>query len=92
MVSRIEWNETRNLETELTHYDKIYSVESEEYDGLFYGLSDGKFAVLRPDGAVFCPVHETPKLARRMLPRIREEIMGVYKDIKDLGLERVWRS
>lgn len=90
MISRIKFKDRVNLDTVLTHYDGIYAVDSELNNTIKYAVSDEKFAILMPIGAVFCPLHETPKLAVRLKDDVREEVMGIWEDIRSMGLERTW--
>lgn len=92
MVSTIIFDKPKNLASELTHYTDIYAIDSMEFSNIVYGLSDGKFAVLKPDCAVFCPIHEVPDMAKRLIPELQAEVIAIYNDIKGLGLERVWKS
>lgn len=73
----------KDINTEITKYPDIYAVQSER-PGLIYGISDGKFALLTRYGAVFCPLHETVEMASQMQPDIREEILAIYEDVRDL--------
>lgn len=91
MVSKIYFDPPKNLATELTHYN-IFDSESEVYDGIYYGMSDGKFTVMRSEGAIFWPLHETPKVAERLLPEIKKEVIGLYEIIQEKKLEERWRN
>ena len=69
-------------------YPGIFAIESEIVSGCAYAFSDGKFAVLRHDGAVFCPIHETPILADMMKPEIRAEILSVFEEWRPIYEKR----
>lgn len=61
----------------MPYYRDIHAVDSEVAKGVVYCFSDGKFAVLKCDGVVSCPVKEWQSLADRMIPEIRQEIYEV---------------
>lgn len=84
MVSRVTFGRQLKLDTELKKYTDIYTVQSEAQKGIVYGISDGKFAILSGAGAIFCPFHETPVMAMRMTEKIREEILEVYEEVREL--------
>ncbi len=67
------------LEAKLPHYKGIYAIQSEVAKGIVYCFSDGKFAILRSDGAVHCPVDEVFDLAERLIPEIKQEILDIVE-------------
>jgi hypothetical protein len=82
MISILKFKKETPIGTLLVNYTDIYAIESMVQCGLIYGIADGKFAILRAKGAIYCPLHETPNLAERFLP-LKDEIMEIYHDIKD---------
>ena len=87
MVSRIHWDLGCDINKVVTQYPDMYAVQSER-PGLIYGIGDGKFALLTRHGAIFCPLHETVKMAALMKPDIKAEILDIYEDVKSLRLDR----
>lgn len=90
MIKTLIFRTRLNLEKVLLNYSGIYGVDSLIEPNLKYGISDGLFALLWPTHAKYCPIKEAPKLAEEE-PDLKEEIMAIYADVKDLGLERVWK-
>ena len=88
MVSRIYFQRKINLDRDIHNYQGILAIESEVHSGCVYGFSDGKFAVIRYDGAAFCPIHETPILAEIMEPEIRAEILSVFEEWRPIYEKR----
>lgn len=96
MVQKIKFKKPMRMRDTLTNYKGIYAVESEVNKRIIYGVADGLFAILMDDGAAYCPIHEAPEMAQMIVDRrIRDEIIDIYQDIKDLqcmevvfGLER----
>lgn len=84
MVSEVKFGRRFNILNEMMNYKDIYAVESEVQRGIVYGISDGKFAILHGTGAIFCPFHEAPVMAMRMKKKIREEIIEVYEEVREL--------
>lgn len=91
MISKIFFTKPLNIDRKLANFQDIYTVQSVVKKSVVYGFSDGKFAILQREGAIFCPIHEVPQLANLLKPRIKEEVMEVFEDFKSLGLERVWK-
>lgn len=73
-----------NIDTKLPYYREIHAVESEVAKGTVYCFSDGKFAVLKHDGVVYCPINEWKDLADKMVPEIRQEI---YEVVEVMGVK-----
>lgn len=80
MISRFVFQKKQNLDKLLLSYKDIITIQSETVTGAVFGIADQKFAVLIPQGAVFCPLHEVPKLAEKLIPGLREEVMDVYRE------------
>ena len=80
MVSRLNFTKRLDIEAMLIRYPGIFAVDSNIEKGTTYCISDGKFAVMRFDGALFCPLHETHKLANMLRPEYRDEIMEIYRE------------
>lgn len=68
-----------NIENKLHYYPAIFAIQSEVSAGTVYCISDGKFAVLRCDGAVYCPIGEYRELADKMKPDIKQEILSTME-------------
>ena len=80
MVSRLIFKKRQNLDKILTKYSEIVTVQSEVVTSAVYGIADHKFAILLPEGAVFCPIHEVPKLAKQLIPGLSKEVMDVFNE------------
>lgn len=80
MISRRIFARKQNLDKILMKYSDIISVQSEVMDDVVYGIADCKFAIIIPEGAVFCPVHEAPILAGKLISGLREEAMSVFEE------------
>lgn len=89
-MDTIKFRKKQNLESLLLNYSGIYDIDSLVDRSLKYGISDGKFAILSTTEAKYCEICEMPKAAEEN-PKLREEILAIYGDVRDLGLERVWR-
>ena len=87
MISKVIFKKYFEIQTQLKKYTDIYAIESEIHKGLVYGISDGKFAILRGNGAIFCPLHETPQLAERVTAlvskKMGQEVLDCYEDYMD---------
>ena len=83
MVSRVKFRKRFKM-WDLKKYTDIYAVESEVQRGVVYGISDGKFAIIDGWGAKFCPFHETPIMAMSEPKKVREEIIEVYEEVREL--------
>ena len=87
MISKVAFSKRLEIQTDLKKYTDIYAIESELHRGLVYGISDGKFAILRGNGAIFCPLHETPQLAERVKAlvskKMGQEVLDCYEDYLD---------
>lgn len=91
---KIKFKNRMNLDIRLMYCDRIYTIDSIESESLRYGISDGKFAVFWPEGAVMCELADIPRLAERigtLYQSIKEEVLAIYEDIKDIDL-RDWRT
>ena len=84
MIEQRYFQKTIQIEPLLQNYNGIYSIES-DIRGVYYGVDESKFAIFRANGYVFCPIHEMPILAEKMASEImKNEILGIYEDVKDL--------
>lgn len=90
VVSVVQFEKDKNLNNDLTHFTEIYAIDSVYYNNVIYGLSNGKFAVIKPDLAIYCRLQDVPKMAQSLTKKVRDEVLSIYDDIKSLGLERVW--
>ncbi len=68
-----------NIDKKLNYYKDIFAIQSEVEDGAVYCISDGKFAVLCWNGAVYCPLEEVHTLAGLMRPDVRSEILEIIE-------------
>ena len=83
MLSRIVFKKSLNLDAALTNYTDIYQIQS-MIRGVVYGIDKQKFAIIGAKEAYFCPICEMPKIANKFIPTVRDEILGIYKDVSDL--------
>lgn len=61
-----------------------YAVESEtDKDTIFIATGD-EFAIVRNGDAILCDVSEIPTVAERFIKPIKDEILLIYDDLKDL--------
>lgn len=89
MVSKLKFATRYNIEQGLLRYSEILAIDSMIYSNITYCMSDEKFAVLMPDGAAFCPIHETPILANKVvIPEIRAEILSVFEEWRPIYEKR----
>ena len=78
MISRLNFEKKQNLDNLLLRYTGILTIQSEILQDTVYGIADQKFAILTPEGVVFCPIHETPILAKKLIPGIAEEVIEIF--------------
>ena len=67
-----------DIDAKLRKYKDILAIQSEVEEAV-YCISDGKFAILCWDGAVYCPIGEVKELANRMKGEIKREILDVME-------------
>jgi hypothetical protein len=79
MVQILRFKNRFDIDAKLKKYRDILAVQSEEEEGAVYCLSDGKFAILCWDGAVFCPMEEVEDLQAKMRPEIQQEIAEILE-------------
>ncbi len=84
------FNRKKNLDKELANYGDIYIVQSELVEATCYGLQAGTFAIIRPIGALLCNLDDVPAAAEELEEDVKTEVLSVYADIRQMGLERVW--
>jgi hypothetical protein len=77
MVQILRFKNRFDIDAKLKKYRDILAVQSEEEEGVVYCISDGKFAILCWDGAVFCPMEEVADLQAKMRPEIQQEIAEI---------------
>lgn len=63
---------------------EAYSVESIADKNTMFVATDDEFAIIRHDDALVCNVCEMPKLAEKFIKPIKNEILDLYEDLKDL--------
>ena len=78
MVQIRRFKKRFDIDAKLKKYKDIFAIES-EVENAVYCISDGKFAVLCWDGAVYCPIGEVKELANGMKAEIRQEILDVME-------------
>ncbi len=79
MVQILRFKRRFDIDARLRKYRDILAVQSEVEEGAVYCLSDGKFAILCWDGAVFCPMEEVAELQAKMRPEIQQEIAEILE-------------
>ena len=84
MIVRKSYDTKRNIDNVLDQYATIYSIESLADSKLRYGVKNGLFAVMRLGDAIVCDIKDIPELADYFIGEIRQEILDIYDDIKDL--------
>ena len=90
MIVRKSYDGTKNIDNLLDQYGTIYAIESLADKKLRYGIKNGIFAVMRLGDAIVCQIHEMPELAYDHFDGdIRQEILDIYEDIKDLDRMQV---
>lgn len=72
------------LDALMPNYSDIYAVQSDLPD-LVYAISDGLFALIKPTGAVYTELENTPKMAALMIEPVKAEIMAIYTEIMEYG-------
>ena len=78
MIKILKFAKQFKIQQQLHYYPGIWAVDSELTTGLSYGISDGKFAVIRHDGIAYCPLDEVDELAAKMKPEVGDEILNVF--------------
>lgn len=68
----------------LMRYSDIYAIESIYDQGIVYGISNGKFAMITMDGILMCNFDETIQMANMMVSEIKWEMIEIYWYIKEL--------
>lgn len=63
---------------------EAYSIESLADKSTIYVATEDEFAIIRHDDALVCNVCEMPKLAEKFIKPIKDEILDLYEDLKDL--------
>ena len=73
-----DWN------TYLTRFN-VYAVQSIADDQTMYLLDGDEFAILRHHDGMRWKIAETPEVAKKIaVDAVRDEILAIYEDIKDL--------
>lgn len=75
----------------LMRYQDVYAIESVYDQGIVYGISNGKFAMITMDGIIMCNFDETIQMANMMITEIKWEIIEIYWYIKELVEEYGYR-
>lgn len=89
MIMRKSYDDTKNIDNLLDQYSTIYAIESLADKRLRYGIKNGLFAVMRLGDAVVCDIEDMPELADYFIGGIRQEILDIYEDIRDLDRMQV---
>lgn len=61
-----------------------YAIDSLVDKSTLFIATEEEFAIVRQGDALICEVREMPQLAIKFIEPIRNEIMEIYEDIKDL--------
>lgn len=84
MIVRKSYDSSKNIDNLLDQYGTIYAIESLADKKLRYGIKNGLLAVMRQGDAIVCDIEDMPELADYFVDDIRQEILDIYEDIKDL--------
>lgn len=84
MILRKSYDASKNIDSLLDQYGTIYAIESLADKKLRYGIKNGLFAVMRQGDAIVCDIEDISELADYFVDDIRQEILDIYEDIKDL--------
>lgn len=84
---RYEFKDKKRGMMRLT-YLSTYCIES-TVRGIAYAADDEEFAIIRPEGFLVCKIEEMPELAKELLPALKNEVLEIYNDLKDLKLMEV---
>lgn len=79
MIKKIYFEKKFSIERNMHRYAGIWAVDSILAKGLTYGVADGKFAIIRCDGALYCTLDDIKKMASMLKPEIRDEVLAVYR-------------
>lgn len=83
MVKVIRFKSYFNITARLPAYGGIYAIDSREQVNTTYCISDGKFAILCSNGAVWCPLHDIDELIGMMRDEIASEIKEIVSFYKN---------
>lgn len=76
-------------ETYLTRFN-VYAVQSIADDQTIYLLDGDEFAILRNREGMRWKIAETPEVAKKItVDAVKDEILAIYEDIKDLKRMRI---
>lgn len=88
-MKRYKFKCRRDWNTYLTNFD-FYAVQSIADSQTIYIMDGEEFAILRHKDGARWKIEETPKIAAKIPFReIRDEILAIYEDIKDLNRMQV---
>ena len=81
---RVNYGKHVNLNNKLDGYTDIYAVDSLIAGNLKYIIKDDEFIVAYDDGEMHHRLDEIEAEAKCYKPKIRDEILAIYEDVKDL--------
>lgn len=88
-MKRYKFKCRRDWNTYLTNFD-FYAVQSIADSQTIYIMDGEEFAILRHKDGARWKIEETPKIAEKIpFLKIRDEILAIYEDIKDLNRMQV---
>lgn len=83
-MKRYSFQKTHWWEQYLTFFD-LYSLQSQVDAKTYYAIDENDFAILRHKDGARWKIEDTPEVVKRITYEpIRQEIMEIYEDIKDL--------
>ncbi len=90
MIYRRTFDDGGDINRKLNACPSVYSIDSILDNDLKYGIKNGLFAVMRHGDAIVCDVTDIPEIASWFKSKIKQEILDIYEDIRDLRLGEVW--
>ncbi len=90
MIYRRTFDGKTNISKALNQNPTIYAIDSMLDVNLKYGIKNGLFAVMRLGDAIVCDTSDIPEVASWFKTSVKQEILDIYEDIRDLRLGEVW--
>lgn len=88
-MTRFRFKHYHDWNTYLTRFE-IYAIQSIADSQTIYLLDKNEFAILRHKDGVRWNIDETQEVARKIrFKAIRDEILAIYEDVKDLRRMKV---
>lgn len=83
-MKRYKFKHYHDWNTYLTRFN-VYAVQSIADSQTIYLMDGDEFAILRHHDGMRWKIGETPEVAKKIaVDAIRDEILAIYEDIKDL--------